>query len=225
MRRVSVSNAVKYVDKHGVLLLFPIGNRPEPLSLWHCFFPGDEMRWEWSEDGDDRVALMWHLRAPLSQRDDVVYTKWYQGRATCLSLEAFRTLAAYIAPCAIEKLGLSFEARDVLEILEADSPLPTKRLRHDAGLEGKERQPVFDSVMRELWARLLIVGSGEVEEGGFPSLAVGASRLLYEDTWEEAREMSPEQREANVQRIFRVNPSLSRCFDRFQRRMSERLPG
>jgi hypothetical protein len=220
MARVTVSGAVKHVQKHGVLLLFPINNRPEPLSLWHCFFADDEMRWEWSDDGDNRIALIWHLRAPLSQRDDVVYTKWFQGRATCLSIESFRSLAAYVAPIPVDRLGLSSEARDVLEILEADSPLPTKRLRIDAGLDGKEQQRVFESVMKELWSRLLIVGSGEVEEGGFPSLAVGASRLLYEDAWQEACELSSEERDAQSQRIFGVNRSLSGCLDRFRQRVS-----
>jgi hypothetical protein len=37
-----------------------------------------------------------------------------------------------------------------------------------------------------LFFRLLIVGLGEVEDGAFPSLAVGATTLLYDDLWADA---------------------------------------
>lgn len=33
----------------------------------------------------------------------------------------------------------------------------------------------------------MIVGFGEVDEGAFPSLAIGATKLLFEDLYEEAK--------------------------------------
>ena len=56
-----------------------------------------------------------------------------------------------------------------------------------------------------LWAKMLIVGFGEVEEGGFPSLAIGASRVLFEDQWEESLALSDEQRESRIHAAFPVD--------------------
>ncbi len=40
---------------------------------------------------------------------------------------------------------------------------------------------VFEKSMRTLWPRLLIVGFGEVEDGAFPSLAIGATQTLLKN--------------------------------------------
>ena len=54
--------------------------------------------------------------------------------------------------------------------------------------EGKTRarkpfESVFTHAMKALWARLLIVGTGEVQDGAFPSLAVSATEMMFEDLW------------------------------------------
>jgi hypothetical protein len=54
------------------------------------------MRWEWDSDGDDRVAGLWHLREVLSRSREVVYVKWFQGRATFFSFEVFENMLAYL---------------------------------------------------------------------------------------------------------------------------------
>src|SRR5687768_12915388 len=81
--------ALKAIKEKHALLVFPINNKKEPLSLWQCLYPRSEMRWEWDEGGDNRVATLWHLRAQLSTSREVIYSKWYQGRATFFSKEAF----------------------------------------------------------------------------------------------------------------------------------------
>jgi hypothetical protein len=40
--------------------------------------------------------------------------------------------------------------------------------------------------MNELWAALLVVGTGEVDDGAFPSLEIGATRSIFEDLWDAA---------------------------------------
>ena len=90
----TLSKAVDRIRERGVLLVFPINNREEPRSLWSEFFPGTRMVWDWNEDGDMRVAEMWQLMKLLSDSSEVVYSKWYQGRATFFSRELFAAMLA-----------------------------------------------------------------------------------------------------------------------------------
>jgi hypothetical protein len=50
--------------------------------------------------------------------------------------------------------------------------------------------------MKFLWTRLLIVGVGEVDDGAFPSLAVGATELVFEDLWLSRKNVSGSSRGA-----------------------------
>jgi hypothetical protein len=68
--------------------------------------------------------------------------------------------------------------------------------------------------MKELWSRLLIVGFGEVDEGAFPSLAVGATRLLFEPLYEEAKELAPGEAGARLLPLRRASPEIARFLDR-----------
>ena len=86
---VSLQKAVTQINLHGILLVFPINNRDEPKSLWSEFYPRTKMRWEWDDSGDQKVSDMWSLMKRLSTTKQVVYSKWYQGRATFFSLELF----------------------------------------------------------------------------------------------------------------------------------------
>ncbi len=186
-RSVSRGQAVKHIEKRGMLLVYPIDNRPEPLSLWSEFFPGEEMRWEWDSDGDDRVADIWHLKTELSGSGKVVYAKWFRGRATFFSRPLFVDLLADLGGTRLDRRQLTEESRRILETLEADSPLSTKQLKAATELRGKFFESTYEKALRALWQKLLIVGFGEVEDGAFPSLAVGATRHLFEDLWEEAQ--------------------------------------
>lgn len=185
--------AIKEVERHGALLVFPIKNKPEPLSLWRCFYPKSEMRWEWDEDGDNRVGTLWHLRTELALSRKVVYAKWYQGRATVFSRQLFTALLSAVSNLEPAAYGLSPEAEQILALLDEDSPLPTKQLRALAELEGAINAGAFNSALRELWSRLLIVGYGEEEEGGFPSLAIGSTRTIFEEIWDESRELGSDE--------------------------------
>src|SRR5262245_39894917 len=86
------SAAIHAIQRHGMLLVFPIDNAREPKSLWSVFYPRAKMRWEWDENGDDRVSRLWHLREELSRSGRVVYGKWFRGRATFFSRDLFRAL-------------------------------------------------------------------------------------------------------------------------------------
>ena len=90
------------------------------------------------------------------------------------------------AGLAAAPLALGSEARELLSLLEDDSPQSTKQLRRAAGLTGRASERTWTRALRELWERLLIVGTGEVDDGAFPSLEVGATRWIFEELWERA---------------------------------------
>ena len=190
-RAVNVASAVAAVEAHGALLLYPVENRREPRSLWHHYHPRSAMRWDWDSTGDDRVVALWRLRERLARSRRVVYGKWYRGRATFFSRELFTAMLATYHASGDVRSGLDPDANDVLEALESDSPRSTKELRAEVGLRGRMFEGAYQRALGALWSRLLIVGFGEVDDGAFPSLAIGATRALFEDLWDEALSMDP----------------------------------
>jgi hypothetical protein len=178
--------AIEAINKHHALLVFPINNKKQPLSIWQALYPRSEMRWEWDEGGDNRVASLWHLRAQLSTSREVIYSKWYQGRATFFSKEAFVHLMAATGAHEKRKQLMSHEALSIMEALEMDSPLSTKQIKEVAELQGRSFEAHYNKVMKQLWYHGLILAFGEVEDSSFPSLAVGATSALFEELWEEA---------------------------------------
>jgi hypothetical protein len=186
--------AVEAIERRGALLTFPIDNRKDIASIWSEFYPKTKMRWEWDSGGDNRVADLWHLRTLLSTSQRVVYTKWFRGRATFFSREAFTCALKLLG----SELGLSRAAREMLEILKQDSPLSTKQLKLAADLKGRDNEAEYTRALKELWERLLIVGFGEFEDGAFPSLGIGSTRLLFEDLWEKSRSLTPEDAQARL---------------------------
>lgn len=167
------------------------------------------MIWEWNEDSDDRIGDMWLLMKKLSDSRDVVYSKWYQGRATFFSRDLFRALLALYLP--EDQVPLARTSMNLLECLESDSPLSTKQLKKLTDLQGRDNESEYNRGLKTLFQKFLIVGFGEVEDGAFPSLAVGATRILYEDLWIESRELSPKEAQVTVNKYMPLG-SLTRKF-------------
>lgn len=182
--------ARQLIEQEGVLLVFPLNNAKEPRSLWNLFYPRTPLRWEWDEDGDDRVMRMWQLMKSLSSQKEVVYSKWYQGRATFFSRSLFTALMTLRTERDCDERRLSLHAREILEVLQTDSPLSTKQLKKITDLQGKMFSGAYEKAMKELFRHFWIVGCGELDDGAFPSLLVGATQLIYEDLWFKAREMN-----------------------------------
>jgi hypothetical protein len=195
----AVDRSLAAIEEHGVLLVYPIDNRREPASLWFTLYPRTPMRWAWDEGADMRVVRLWQLRETLARGRQVVYTKWYRGRATFFSRALF---GAMLGTLRGRPLALSAEARELLAILEEDSPQSTKQLRRAAGLTGRASERTYVRSLKELWDRLLIVGTGEVDDGAFPSLAMGATRWIFEDLWQASAAMPPAERESVLARAL-----------------------
>ncbi len=213
--------AVEAIDEHGVLLVYPLQNRAEPRSLWSVLHPRSAMRWVWDEGADGRVAALWHLRAELAVSKRVVYSKWLGGRATFFSRDLFRSMLALRRAGGDLHARLSRPARTLLDVLSDDSPQGTAALRANANLEGAVNEPEYTRAMRVLWERLLVVGVGEREEGGFPSLAVGATELLFEDLWNAAAIVGKGDAET-VARFELSSPSFARTWRRLSKKTANR---
>jgi hypothetical protein len=190
-RDTKEARARSAIERRGILLVYPIANREEPRSLWSELHPRSPMRWAWDASADARVAQMWHLRENLARSLDVVYAKWFRGRATFFAKSVFRAMLATLSVEGDLRSGLSRDAAALLELLEDDSPQSTKVLRANAGLQGRVNEPVYARALKELWSRLLIVGVGEVEDGAFPSLQMSATRLRFEGLWPDGSPPSP----------------------------------
>jgi hypothetical protein len=213
MKKVTVRSAIAIVERLGISLVYPIDNRPEPPSLWSELYPKSEMVWSWDADADPRVAAIWHLREELSRSEEVAYAKWFRGRATFFSLPVFHALLGRLARAGDVFFGLPREAVDILELLRESSPRSIKEIRALADLRGKSQEAVFQHAMKALWSRLLVVGVGEVPDGAFPSLAVGATELLFEDLWN-ARDDVPPEHEARLERVLARSPAYQRELSR-----------
>ena len=172
------------------------------------------MVWEWNEDSDHRVGDMWQMMKRLSECREVVYSKWYQGRATFFSQDLFAAMISIRQAHRTPRHELSDTARVLFEVLENNSPVSTKELKQLTDLQGRMNEAAYNRGMKELFTRLLIVGFGEVEDGAFPSLAVGATELLFEDVWREGAELSPSKAKATLDRYMPVGSQFRRSFEK-----------
>lgn len=201
----------KINDKH-LLLVFPITNKKDPNSLWFELFPRTTMSWDWSETSGDKVPLMWQLMKKLSDCRQVVYSKWYQGRATFFSNEFFTHLLAYQKQNIHEELTLTHSEKLILEILTQNSPLSTKELKAESGLKGKLFEAEYSRSLKRLFLYQYIVAYGEVEDGAFPSLAVGATSSIYEDLWNAADEIENQQSLVFLRQVLESSQALNNYF-------------
>ncbi len=182
----TLKKAIQAIEDAGILLVYPLQNKKEPASLWTALYPRSTMRWEWDDEGDSRVADLWHQRMELSVSNRVVYAKWFQGRATFFSRETFVNLLAMFGTTARDP-HLPFDSTRVLDVLRSDSPLSTRELKRLADLSGKFLESRYNRAMKPLWQKLQLVGYGEIEDSSFPSLAIGATELMFEDLWSKAK--------------------------------------
>lgn len=172
------------------------------------------MIWDWNEDSDHRVGDMWQMMKRLSVCREVVYSKWYRGRATFFSHELFTALLCVRGTHQMKRHELSDTARILFEVLENNSPLSTKQLKMLTDLQGRANEGTYSRAMTELFTRLLIVGFGEVDDGAFPSLAVGATELIYEELWRAGAQLSPSKARSTVDRLLPTGSHFRRHFEK-----------
>lgn len=202
--------AIDIINEKGVLLVYPVNNRPDPASLWSQFYPKREMTWAWDGDADGRVSRMWILMKKLSESGDVVYSKWYKGRATFFSKKVFTALLALRHHTKGKTEAWPYSSRLLFDVLLADSPISTKLLKKQSDLVGKDMAREFDRSMRFLYENFHVVVFGEVDDGAFPSSAVGATRLLFEREWRESKNLSLKEATAILSPYFPVDSAFGK---------------
>lgn len=186
MARISDKKKVlKTLEEVGCLFVYPNKEKRVAVpSIWDVLYPNLEMVWDWSDEAHSAVATVWRFREALSRSGDAVYTKWYKGRALFFSKQAFVALAQFLnSPRLIESLPR--EAAEIWELLNESSPQSSKELRENAGFRGKPFESLYQKSLKTLFERLLIVGYGEVDDGAFPSLSLGATPLMFEELWKD----------------------------------------
>lgn len=183
--------AVAAINSHHIQLVYPIKNAQEPASLWRSLHPRSFMKWDWSEDADQRVVDIWHLKDELCFGQDVVYAKWFRGRATFFSKEIFVPVLRLLETTQVDEIYRNTHANDIYEELLDRSPQTPKLVGQAVDLSGSQSRSDYEKGVKLLWEQLLIVGTGEVDEGQFPALAMGATKHIFEDLWDEARSMDP----------------------------------
>jgi hypothetical protein len=181
--------AIDAINRQGFLLVFPIQNQPHPNSLWAELYPKTKMRWEWDDSADNRVARLWRLREEIAKSKQIIYGKFYRGRATVFSKATFTNLLCVHGTA--DLVVKNPEARFILEALRLDSPLSTKQLKEVCGLQGRLLESAYSRALQELWKKFLIVGVGEIDDGAFPSLAHAATQTVFEDLWMHALNKDP----------------------------------
>lgn len=185
---------IQAIEKEGCLLVYPLDNRKEPKSIWSALYPRTQMRWEWDQDGDNRVAELWILREELSRSRDVVYSKWYRNRATFFSHEVFVNLLSFLG-AAHGQVPLPRDSQEALDSLLMDSPQSTPLLKENLGLRGRAFEGQYNRALKPLWNHLFLVGFGEVADSSFPSLNIAATATLFEDLWLQSQKISVEKAE------------------------------
>lgn len=211
---MKLKKAIETINRKNILLVFPINNKKEPDSLWNQFYPRQKMSWSWDEEGDHRVADMWRLMKKLSDGREVVYSKWYQGRATFFSRALFTALLALKKEQLTSKTQLSRTSLNILEILENDSPISTKQLKKFSELQGKDNEKYYQRAMKQLFSQFHVVAFGEVDDGAFPSLAVGSTKNLFEDLWNESQGLDLGKAFDLMDKAMPVGSLFRKFFDR-----------
>lgn len=206
--------AVQAINRDGITLVFPMDNRKDPHSLWYELHPKTKMRWEWDDEGDSKVADLWHLRTQLSTTREVVYTKWFRNRATYFSKELF---TACLCISQQNLPTLTKDSKEILEALRMDSPLSTRQLKEAVSLQGRMLEGLFNKSMKKLWDSFLIVAWGEFEDSSFPSLGIGATQTLFEDLWEKAENMKPSTAQKLIDEKMPVGSIWRKYWDQLQR--------
>jgi hypothetical protein len=68
--------------------------------------------------------------------------------------------------------------------------------------------------MKELFSQFFIVGYGEVDDGAFPSLAVGATRSLYEAVWNKSQTLKESDAQKTVEALISTESKFGRFLQR-----------
>ncbi len=204
-RVVTSADAVRFIDAVGYCLLFPIKNLPLP-SLYYAVARRRAVTW------DKHCEKIWEWKGLLGRQRRALYTKYFKGRGTFISLTllphflAMRDSAAETTHAeAFYRAGrISADARALWEALASHGPLATLELRHACKMDTKPGNARFKRAMAELQCLLLVFYSGaEQETAAWPSGRFELTAQAFPRQVCDARRITPDQARAALARKYR----------------------
>jgi hypothetical protein len=205
-RRVKTpAEAVRFIDAAGFCVLFPLRNVPLP-SLYHAVSGRAELQW------DQYAELVWRWKDDLPKKRRALYTKYFKGRGTFLSLELLPHLLASHGTAVAPEDAASFYAAgrispsacELWQALARHGPLATLELRHACKMDRKSGNLRFKKAMLELQRLLVVTHSGaEQETGSWASSRFELVSRAFPAQVSQARKISPQDARARIAASYR----------------------
>jgi hypothetical protein len=159
------ADAVRFIDAAGFCVLFPLRNVQLP-SLYYAVTKRSDVRW------DKYAQLIWRWKDDLPKKRRALYTKYFKGRGTFLSLELLPHFLAMHGTAVSPEDAASFyaagrishSALELWDALDQHGPLATLELRHACKMDAKPGNVRFKKAMLELQRLLVVTHSGAEQE-------------------------------------------------------------
>jgi hypothetical protein len=212
-KRIRTFNeAVKYIDAVGYCMLYPVGKVPLP-SLYYAVTrknPHEEMVW------DKYAQMVWRWKDELPRRKRAIYTKYFRGRGTLISLKFLPHFLAMrgapLAPSERERFyaegRIREDARVIWKALDEHGPMATLELRHACKMETKAGNKRFKRAVLDLQCLLAVVHFGTEQETA--AWASGryelTCRAFPKETAAAAKIAPAEARVAIASKYFELHP-------------------
>jgi len=168
-RRVrTFGDAVKFIDAAGFCMLFPVGKVPLPSLYYAVTRRNLQEKMVW----DKYAQMVWRWKDELPKRKRAVYTKYFRGRGTLISLQLLPHFLAMREAALVPGDHKRFyaegrireDARAIWEALAAHGPMATLELRHACKMETKAGNKRFKRAILDLQCLLAVVHSGTEQE-------------------------------------------------------------
>ncbi len=214
-RVLTLAEAVKYIDATGYCVLFPVRDIPLPSLYYAVTRRGLQGKWKW----DKYSSMVWRWKDELPRRRRAVYTKYFRGRGTFISLRFLPHFLAMqesaVAAGDHDRFYAEGRMRDdcriIWEALEEHGPLATLELRNTCKMDTKAGNIRFKRAILELQCTLIVVHFGaEQEINAWASGRYELTRRAFAKQTEAARQISPEDARIRLAAKFRErNPDAS----------------
>jgi hypothetical protein len=137
----TLEEALRFVNKYGIVTLFPIRGLSFP-NLYQATF---------GESKEERFQRAWEWADCLSEKKKIHYGKLVRGQVTLISLEMFPYFYGIRRGCKLSK-----SAQKILGLLRKKGATSTTLLRENLNFTGKAKKNEFTKAIDELQATFYI---------------------------------------------------------------------
>jgi hypothetical protein len=160
--------ALDFINSVGFCFAFK-SHKSELPCLWHASCGERQPLYPHHSHHDPHITFVWVTKDTLPEAKKVYYGKALKNRPTFISLEYFpyfyalkgapADLEAYLEQ--YERGVLSRPAKQIMDILVNESPLPTSDIKMASKMRGPEARSRFDKAIAELQAGMHIAKAAE----------------------------------------------------------------